>query len=79
MSINDDVTLRKMAYRYESRDKLDLALSLGVEYGVSSEDIVISHVKSLFLSRNLKLLTERLKESIVINTMKQKPTYCTER
>lgn len=79
MPINDDVTLREIACRYESRDKLDLALLLGAEYGVSSEDIVISHVKSLFLTRNLKLLTERLKEFIVINTMKQKPTYCAER
>lgn len=65
--------------RYEERDKLDLALSLGAEYDVSSEDIMLGHVRSLFLSRNLTLLTERLKEPIVVNTLKQKPAYAAER
>lgn len=66
-------------YRYEAREKLDLALSLGAEYGVAAEDIVLSHISSLFLSHNVAMLTERLKEPVVLETLKQRSKYAAER
>lgn len=61
-------------YRYEERDKLDLALSLGREYDVRSEDIVLSHIKSLFVVHS-PLLTERLKETAILELLKRNPSY----
>lgn len=66
-------------HRYEERDKLDLALSLGAEYSVAAEDIVLSHISSLFLSHNVTVLTERLKEPVVLETLKQNSKYSAER
>lgn len=65
--------------RYEGRDKLDLALSLGAEHGVPSELIMLSHIKSLFLSGDLELLKSRLREADVIETLKKNQPFSVER
>lgn len=66
-------------FRYEERDKLDLALSLGAEYGVPSEDIMLCHVKSLFLTGNVAKLTARLKEPVVVETFKRNPSVVAQK
>ena len=73
----DDLYFR--GFRYEEREKLDLALSLGVEYNVPSEDIMLSHIKSLFLSGNVTQLTSRLKEPIVVETLRRNPSVAAEK